>query len=54
MLLRDPTQDWALCGDGVTRNIGAVKGAVKEFAAARGLYVQATQQTWPSFYMRKP
>eukprot|EP00667_Euglena_gracilis_P018473 EG_transcript_19600 len=47
-------QDWSLCGDG-TRHMGAVKGAVLEFAAAMGVTVRSTtRDKFPSWLIRKP
>jgi hypothetical protein len=38
-----------------TRNTGAVKGAVDEFAAAHNLTVTVTcREAWPSWMARKP
>jgi hypothetical protein len=48
----DRGQDWSLCGNG-ERNEGAVKGAVDEFAAQRGVRVMQTADRWPSWYFRK-
>lgn len=50
----DSKQDWSLCMDG-TRNRGAVKGAVDEFAAAHNLTLTVTcEEMWPSWIARKP
>lgn len=38
-------QDWSLCQNG-TRNEGAVKGAVDDFAAKRGIKVYSTREEW--------
>ena len=38
-------QDWSLCHNG-TRNEGAVKGAVDDFAAQNGLRVHHTLEQW--------
>jgi hypothetical protein len=47
-------QDWSLCEDG-SRNPGAVKGAVMEFALQHNLKVEAIfQNEQPSWIMRKP
>ena len=44
----------AVCMDG-TRNRGAVKGAVDEFAATHNLTLTVTcEETWPSWMARKP
>ena len=44
----------AVCMDG-TRNRGAVKGAVDEFAAAHNLTLTVTcEEMWPSWMARKP
>lgn len=47
-----PEQDWGLCGDG-SRNEGAVKGAVQQFARERGLAIQTTRDTWPTWVVQK-
>jgi Methyltransferase domain len=41
------TQNWAICGDGITVNEGAVKGAVNEFAAHHGFKVYSTVNDGP-------
>lgn len=53
--LKQTNQDWSLCLDG-TRNMGAVKGAVDEFARRHGLHILATyrEPSWPSWLTRKP
>ena len=44
--------DWSICGDGVTINQGAVKGAVDEFAKHNGLGVYTTQDGyWKSWVL---
>lgn len=48
-----PHQDWGLCEDG-SRNEGAVKGAVNEFAAKHNLVVTFTKESWPTWFIRKP
>lgn len=51
----DASQDWGLCGDGVTRNEGAVKGAVTEFCKAKNITQQiyVTKEVWPSWLFIK-
>jgi len=41
-------QDWSICGNG-TKNAGAVKGAVQDFAREKGLRIHSTSTTdeWP-------
>ena len=53
-------EDWGLCMNG-TRNEGAVKGAVLDFAAGRGLTVAVTyaetvphHNPWATWLIRKP
>jgi len=46
-------QDWSLCLNG-TRNDGAVKGAVLEWAVQHCLTIVVTQDGWPSWVVRKP
>lgn len=47
-----PNQDWGLCEDG-SRNEGAVKGAVNDFAFKNNLIVTFTQENWPTWFIRK-
>ena len=49
-----PGKDWGLCQDG-TRNEGAVRGAVDDFAAKHDLQVVVTyRDDWNSWMIRKP
>ncbi|KAJ3185971.1 hypothetical protein HDU85_000885 [Gaertneriomyces sp. JEL0708] len=50
-----PKEDWGICADG-SRNDGAVKGAVMDFADAMGLQVVATYKDtqWVTWMIRKP
>ena len=52
-----PGEDWGLCGDG-TRNDGAVRGAVDEWALSQGLTLAVAfledGYTWKSWMVRKP
>lgn len=46
-------QDWSLCMNG-TKHPGAVKGAVRDFAAKNNLKIYMTDETdWPSWLVRK-
>ena len=49
-----PREDWGLCEDG-SRNDGAVRGAVEEFAKKYDLSINVVQGEWcPSWIIRKP
>ena len=49
-----PGQDWSLCEDG-TRNEGAVKEAVTDFAQQHNLQLSVTyREDFPTWYARKP
>ena len=39
-----PTEDWSLCGDGVTVKPEAVKGAVDDFAVMNNLKIYTTHE----------
>lgn len=48
------SQDWSTCGDG-TKHMGAVKGAVNDFAEEHQLQVLVTyREQWPTWIIRKP
>lgn len=50
-------QDWGLCGDGITRNEGAVKGAVNDFFLPKGITISVTyyrQHNFMSWIVQKP
>jgi hypothetical protein len=57
-----PSQDWGLCGDGVTRDERAVVGAVDDFAKSIGVTVSITWfgnpveegRFFPSWMFQKP
>jgi hypothetical protein len=52
----DPNQDWSICMDG-TKNEGAVRGAVQDFAAQKGLVLSVMykeQGIWASWMVQKP
>jgi Methyltransferase domain len=50
-----PEQDWTICQDGSV-HLGAVRGAVEEFAEQHGLALSATYRdgTWLSWLTQKP
>lgn len=48
-----PNQDWGICEDG-SRNEGAVKGAVDDFAKKHNLTVTFNKEEWPTWFIRKP
>jgi Methyltransferase domain len=50
-----PQQDWRVCQDGTT-NLGAVRGAVEEFAEQHGLVLSTTYRdgNWISWITQKP
>jgi hypothetical protein len=51
-----PKQDWGLCMDG-SRNEGAVKGAVEDFAMEKGLTISVLYKqnhVWKSWVVQKP
>lgn len=50
---QNPEEDWSLCEDG-TRNEGAVKGAVNDWATKEGLILIQTREIWCSWLTRKP
>lgn len=50
---QNPREDWSLCEDG-TRNEGAVKGAVNDWAQREGLILIQTREVWCSWLTRKP
>ena len=54
-ILKDTNQDWSVCGDGLV-HVGAVKGAVDEFAEKKGLTIAVTyrEPDWPSWMTVKP
>ena len=54
-ILKDFNQDWSIGADG-SKHMGAVKGAVDEFALQHGLTVAVTyrEPDWPSWLVAKP